>query len=121
MEDSDCALFVDIFQCVVGEFLVKYLGVPLYFDILRRENLQPLVESILKRTIGWRCKLLSHVAKRILIQACLASIPFYFLSFFNFSKWALKLIYTQMANILWNDEEGNHKIHLANWQLESPF
>jgi hypothetical protein len=37
------------------------------------------------------------------------------LSFFKFPKWALNLLDTQLANFLWNDEEGNHKIHLANW------
>jgi hypothetical protein len=37
------------------------------------------------------------------------------LSFFQFPKWALSLLDTQLANFLWNDEEGNHKIHLANW------
>jgi hypothetical protein len=30
-------------------------------------------------------------------------------------KWALHLLDTQMANFMWNDEEGNHKINLANW------
>jgi hypothetical protein len=51
----------------------------------------------------------------VLIQACLSSIPIYLLSFFQFLKWALSLLDTQLANFLWNDEEGNHKIHLANW------
>jgi hypothetical protein len=107
--------FLDIFQCVMGKFPVKYLGIPLHHDRLRREYLQPLIENILKRITGWRGKLLSSAAKRILIQACLASIPIYLLSFFKFPKWALHLIDTQMANFMWNDEEGNHKIHLANW------
>jgi hypothetical protein len=107
--------FLDIFQCVMGKFPVKYLGIPLHHDRLRREDLQPLTEIILKRITGWRGKLLSSAAKRILIQACLASIPIYLLSFLKFPKWALKLIDTQMANFMWNDEEGNHKIHLVNW------
>jgi hypothetical protein len=33
---------------------------------------------------------------------------------FQFHKWALKLLNTQLANFMWNEEEGNHKIHLAN-------
>ena len=36
------------------------------------------------------------------------------MSFFKFPKWALSLIHTQLANCLWDDTEGNHKIHLAN-------
>jgi hypothetical protein len=115
MDDAEAQPFLDIFQCVMGKFPVKYLGIPLHHDRLRREDLQRLTEIILKRITGWRGKLLSSAAKRILIQACLASIPIYLLSFLKFPKWALKLIDTQMANFMWNDEEGNHKIHLANW------
>jgi hypothetical protein len=58
---------------------------------------------------------LSSATKRELVRSVLASIPIYLLSFFKFPKWALNLINTQLANCLWNDEEGNNKIHLANW------
>jgi hypothetical protein len=105
MDVAETQPFLDILQCVTGKFPVKYLGIPLYHDRLRREDLQPLIENILKRIIGWRGKLLSYVANIILIQACLASIPIYLLSFFKFPKWALKLIDTQMANFMWNDEK----------------
>jgi hypothetical protein len=76
--------FLEIFQCVAGKFPMKYLGVPLHFEKLRREDLQPLIDSLLSRMAGWRGKLLSSEAKRILIQTCLASIPIYLLSFLEF-------------------------------------
>jgi hypothetical protein len=115
LSSEDLKPFLDIFQCVAGKFPMKYLGVPLHFEKLKREDLQPLVDSLLSRMAGWRGKLLSSEAKRILIQTCLASIPIYLLSFFRFPKWALQLINTQLANCMWNDEEGHKKIHLANW------
>jgi hypothetical protein len=59
----------------MGKF--QYLGIPLDYDRLRREDLQPLIENILKRITGWRGKLISSAAKRILIQAYLASISLY--------------------------------------------
>jgi hypothetical protein len=37
------------------------------------------------------------------------------LSFFKFPKWALDLINAQIANCMWDDVDGNKKIHLANW------
>jgi hypothetical protein len=84
MDAVETQPFLDIFQCVMGRFPVKYLGIPLHHDILRSEDLQPLIENILKRITGWRGKLLSSAAKRILIQACLASIPMYLLSHLNY-------------------------------------
>jgi DNA polymerase III psi subunit len=115
IESEELLPFIENFQCKEGSFPVKYLGIPLHFDRLKREDLQPLIESILRRITGCRGRLLSLAAKRILIQACQSSVPIYLLSFFQFPKWALSLLDTQLANFLWNDEEGNHKIHLANW------
>jgi hypothetical protein len=92
---------------VEGHFPIKYLGLPLHFEKLKRDDLQPLIDNLLKRMAGWRGKLLSLEARRLLIQTVLASIPIYMISFFKFPKWALKLINTQLANCLWSDEDGN--------------
>jgi hypothetical protein len=105
-----------ILGCPVGEFPIKYLGVPLHYDKLRREDIQPLVDKVLKRIASWRGKLLSHAARITLIQTCLASIPVYLLSFIKFPKWAIKTLNTHLANCLWSDTDGGDKYHLANWE-----
>lgn len=115
--EDELTPFVNIFGCTVGTFPIKYLGIPLHYDKLRREDIQPLIDKILKRMAGWRGKLLSYSARLTLIKACLASIPVYLLSFFKFPKWALDLINSQLAHCLWSDFEGNRKLHLANWHL----
>ena len=117
LEEDEIQNFTKILGCVVGNFPIKYLGIPLHYDKLRREDIQPLIDKILKRIAGWRGKLLSYAARLTLIKACLSSIPVYLLSFFKFPKWAVNLINTQMENCLWNDFEGHRKLHLANWKL----
>jgi hypothetical protein len=82
LEREDCLPFLEILECTLGSFPVKYLGIPLHHDKLHREDLQPLVDSLLLRMAGWRGKLLSTAAKKTLIQAVLASIPIYMLPFF---------------------------------------
>lgn len=106
----------NVFCCPIGSFPIKYLGIALHFDKLSREDLQPLLDKILKRIAGWRGKLLSYKGRIILIKSHLSSIPIYLLSFFKFPKWAVDLSNSQMTNCLWNDL-GHRKIHLANWQL----
>ena len=117
LDEEEIVVIKDILGCNSGSFPIKYLGIPLHYEKLRREDIQPLIDKILKRIAGWRGKLLSYAARLTLIKACLASIPIYLLSFFKFPKWALDLINTQMANCLWNDFEGHRKLHLANWKL----
>jgi hypothetical protein len=75
LDNNEIGPFLEIFQCVEVHFLIKYLCLPLYFKKLKREELQPLINSLLKRLSGWRGKLLSLEARRLLIQTVLASIP----------------------------------------------
>ena len=111
--------FAQTLCCRLGNFPIKYLGVPLHHSKLRKEDLQPIVDSLLKRAAGWRGKLLSHAARLELVRSVLASIPLYLLSVIKFPKWAIKLINSQMAHCLWDNYEGHFKYHLANWALVS--
>jgi hypothetical protein len=105
-----------ILNCPLGSLPFKYLGVTLHIEKLKREDLQPIIDKMLKRAAGWRGKLLVYNNRLVLIKSCLASIPVYLLSFIKFSKWAIKLIESQMAHCLWNDSENAHKYHLASWK-----
>jgi hypothetical protein len=106
--------FAGIFGCPVGEFPIKYLGIPLHHSKLGIEDLQPLVDKIIKRIAGRRGKLLTQTGRLILIKTCLASIPVYLMSFFKFPRWAIDLLNSHMANCFWDDYEGHKKMHLAN-------
>lgn len=108
-----------LFSCPLGNFPIKYLGVHLRYENLRREDIQPIVDKMLRRIAGWRGRLLSYAARVVLIKACLTSIPIYLMSFIKFPKWAIKILNTHLANCLWNDNPENHKIHLVNWDSVS--
>jgi hypothetical protein len=62
LEEEEAKLFAEILGCVVGNFPIKYLGIPLHYEKLRREDIQPLIDKILKIIVGWRGKLLSYAA-----------------------------------------------------------
>jgi hypothetical protein len=116
LSEEQVHLAAHIFSCPIGSFPIKYLGVPLHFDNLKREDLQPLVDMIMNKIASWRGKLLSQAERVMLIKTCLASIPVYLMSFIKFPKWAIKLLNSHLANCLWSDHEGKHKYHLANWE-----
>lgn len=109
--------FAKIFCCKTGEFPLKYLGVPLHYTKLRREDLQPIVDKIMKRIAGWKGRLLSYAGHLTLLKACLASIPIYLMSIIKFPRWAIDVINSHMARFLWNNSEEKHIYHLAHWQL----
>lgn len=119
VDPEEAQVFAQTLCCKLGDFPLNYLGTPLHYKKLRKEDLQPVIDKVIKRAGGWRGKLLSYKAKIILIKACLASIPNYLLSVIKFPKWAIKLINSQLGHCLWDDYEGHHKYHLANWDMVS--
>lgn len=116
LEQDEIHRIAHIFGCPLGAFPIKYLGIPLHYDKLKREDMQPLIDKIIKRIEGWKGKLLSQAATVVLIKTCLASILVYLLSFIKFTMWAIKIISSHMANYLWNDIDDHHRWHLVNWE-----
>jgi hypothetical protein len=84
---------------------------------IEKGDLHLLIDTIIKRIVGWRGKLLTQAGRMILFKTCIASIPIYLLSFFKFSRWPVDLINSHMANYFWDDYDRRRKLHLANWHL----
>jgi hypothetical protein len=75
-----------ILSCPVGTLPMKYLRIPLHFDKLRREDMQPLLDKLIKRMARWRGRLLAYSSRLVLIKSCMLSIPIYLLSVLKFPK-----------------------------------
>jgi hypothetical protein len=74
IEDSEkITCFVEIFGCPVGTLPIKYLGIPFNHNKLRREDLQHLIDMVIKSIKGWRGKLLTQAGRLLLTKTCLAS------------------------------------------------
>ena len=119
MNEDDAKILSQIFHCKLGDFPLKYLGVPLHYLKLRREDIQYIIDKIIKRICGWKGRLLSYEAKLVLLKACIASIPMYLMSVIKFPKWAINAITSQMAHFFWGDQGDEHKYHLAKWGMIS--
>jgi hypothetical protein len=75
-----------ILYCPMGSLPFRYLGVPMHYEKLNREDLQLVLDKLIKRIAGWRGRLLAYSKRLVLIKTCLASIPVYLLSFMKFPK-----------------------------------
>jgi hypothetical protein len=86
LEEEEGQNYAQIFCCRLGTFPFQYLDVPLHYEKLKREDIQPIVDKIIKRIAGWKGKLLSYGARLTLLRACLANIPIYLMSVIKLSQ-----------------------------------
>jgi hypothetical protein len=97
LNEEETQMYSRIFCFKLGAFPFKYLGVPLHHEKLRREDIQPVVDKIIKRITGWQDRLMSYGARLELLKACIASIPIYVMTMIRFPKWAIETINSHMA------------------------
>jgi hypothetical protein len=67
--DEETLQYSRIFCCKEGSFPFKYLGVPLHYEKLRREDIQPIIDKIINRIPEWMGRLLSYGARLVLLKA----------------------------------------------------
>jgi hypothetical protein len=89
VDDSKVHEISHILNFPIGSLPFKDLGVPLHFEKLKMEDLQPGVDKLIKRIADWRGKLIAYSSRLELIKSCLAIILVYLLSFIKFPKWAI--------------------------------
>ena len=70
-------IFSEMFNCAIGKWPIKYLGVHVSGSQLRVADWLPLVEKINKRLDGWKGGSLSLGGRLTLLNSCLSSIPIY--------------------------------------------
>jgi hypothetical protein len=113
--DADQIYEVAHVNCLLGSLPFKYLGILIHFKKLKSEDLQPVLDKLIKRVAGWSDRLLAYNSRLVLIKTCLASIPIYLLSFIKFPRCAIRLLKSQMAHYLWNNTTDCHRYHFASW------
>jgi hypothetical protein len=68
-------------NCMLGQFSLTYLGIPIHTGKLRKCDLQVVNVKIGKRVEPWQGKLLSSGGRLILVNSYLSSIPTYLMGF----------------------------------------
>jgi hypothetical protein len=53
LSEEESNNFARLFGCKISNFPIKYLGIPLHYSKLISEDIQPIVDKIVKRIAGW--------------------------------------------------------------------
>jgi hypothetical protein len=100
--------YAEMFNCQVGLFPIKYLGVPVSPSRLKVINWLPLVEKGNKRLEVWKGGMLSIAGRSTLISASLNNSPMYHMSVYLLPKTTVKCLDKIKRTFFarrWNEKE----------------
>lgn len=86
-----------------GSLPVKYLGLPLMTQAMRRQDYLPLLEKIRNKIGTWTSRHLSYAGRLQLIKAVLMSIVAFWASVFRLPSKCVKEVEQLCASFLWSD------------------
>jgi hypothetical protein len=79
-DDAKSLELYTMFNCAIGKWPIKYLGVPMVGSRLHVADWMPISEKLFKRLDGWKGSVLSLGGRLVLINSCLSNLPIYAMS-----------------------------------------
>ena len=110
-------MYAEPFNCQIGTFPIKYLGVPISPSKLHVKDWIPLVEKNQKKLSSWKGKSLSMAGRIILINTSLSSTFIYHMSMYLLPKTITANLDKQRRKFLWQGSSSKRKYHLVQWPI----
>lgn len=93
-------------DCLSKAFPITYLGL-LSDTGLRRDDLQPVIDSLAKRLRGWKAKLIALPGRIELVRSVLTAMALYRIMAIAPPVWFLKMIDRLRRGFLWAADESS--------------
>ncbi|KAJ4766125.1 RNA-directed DNA polymerase (reverse transcriptase)-related family protein [Rhynchospora pubera] len=100
--------------CKLSSFPISYLGLPLSDKALCKKDYENLILRFQQKLSGWSASLLSIAGRTVLLNACLSSLPIYFMSAFKLPSWVIRKVDALRRNFLWHGNRQG-KLILVSW------
>ena len=114
-DDDILRAYVDMFDCQIGHFPMKYLGVPVTFSSLRVAEWDFLESRFIKRCDSGLGGNASSGGRLTLLNANISSIAFYYMSMYLLSKTILARIDKCRRRFFWHVTQNKKRYYLVKW------
>lgn len=81
-DDPKSLEFSNMFNCAIGKWPIKHLGVPVAGSRLHVADWLPIGEKLMKILEGWKGSSLSLEGRLVPTNSCLSNLPVYAMSMY---------------------------------------
>lgn len=109
---------LQIINCPVACFPIRYLGLPLSLERLTKMDLRPYVNRVAGHLPTWKASLLRRVGRLVLINSTLTATAIYLMLVLDLPPWFLACIDKLCRGFFWcGHGEAKGGSCLVNWKL----
>jgi hypothetical protein len=114
-EGNLASTYAEIFNCKIGTFPIKYLGVPVSPSRLHVSDWLPLTEKSAKKLDIWKGGLMSIAGRSTLISSSLNNSAIYHMSIYLLPKSIISILDKTRRTFFWQGGGTKRKYHLIKW------
>ncbi|KAL9672015.1 hypothetical protein QQ045_009589 [Rhodiola kirilowii] len=119
LKEEEVRELAKIFQCPVGGFPMKYLGMQVGVNPAKFSTWEPIIQKFKDKLASWRGASLSMAGRLVLIKSALCSLPLYYASLYKIPLSVVKEMEKIQRQFLWGGSEVRRKLHYVNWEIVS--
>jgi hypothetical protein len=116
-DDEKKIMYSNIFGCQLGDWPLKYLGVPVFGTRLKVSDMDYLSDKLRKKLDGWVGYSSSIGGRFSLIQSSLSSTLIYHMSFYLLPLTNLENLTKIIRKFFWEGTVEKKKYHLVRWDI----
>jgi hypothetical protein len=81
-----------LLPCDISALPCRYLRLSLSLKNLTKDQLQPIVDRIVDRLLGWKADLMTRAGRKVQVQYVLTGMLIYLVMAINIPSWTIKAI-----------------------------
>ncbi|KAJ4763344.1 RNA-directed DNA polymerase (reverse transcriptase)-related family protein [Rhynchospora pubera] len=106
----------DSLQATCAESGEKYLGICLEGRQSAKKTGQMLLDRMWAKLAGWKCSMLSHAGRLVLIKSVLTSLPVYYMNTVRIPKGLIDKMMSLMAKFFWGKTDKARYLTFISWK-----
>ncbi|KAL9686487.1 hypothetical protein QQ045_023947 [Rhodiola kirilowii] len=115
LEEEEIKSFAEVLGCPVGSFPMKYLGMQVGANPMKKSSWEPILGRFRQKLASWKSANLLMAGRVVLIKSTLCSLPLYYALIYKMpTSVALEMEKIQ-RQFLWGGTEIRKKVHYVKW------